>query len=126
MRFYGLLDRMMPEPGSYAALDLIGQSLLRDACLAGTKHALRTAESQSRVLVFVMGSTTPFLNEEFQYLRWDITDRVVNGSPVWAAAAAGSGGGNLGMYLHRNIIGNMMVSKDARCGNDMGFLQIMY
>jgi hypothetical protein len=44
------------------------------------------------VLVFVMGSTTPFLTEKFQDSRWVITDRV-NGSPVWAAE-----GGELFMY----------------------------
>jgi hypothetical protein len=36
-------------------------------------------------VVFEMGSTTPFLDEDFQDLRWVITERVVNGSPVWAA-----------------------------------------
>jgi hypothetical protein len=38
-RFYGLLDRMMPEPeppGPYAALDFLGQSLLKRACFAGS------------------------------------------------------------------------------------------
>jgi hypothetical protein len=120
-RFYGLLDRMMP----YRAQERIGQSLVQRACLTGKKRDIQTAMAQVRVLVFDMGSTTPFLTEEFQDVRWVITDRVVNSSPVWAAAA-GSGGGNIGMYLHRNTIGNMMVSKDARCGNDKGFLQNMF
>ena len=90
--FYGLLDRMMP----YHAQELIGRALLRRACLGGTETELRTAVAQTRGLVFEMGSTTPFLTDEFQDLRWVITDRVVNGSPVWAA-----GGGVLFMY--RNV-----------------------
>jgi hypothetical protein len=59
--FYGLLNRMMPEPepGPYAALDLIGQFLLKRACLAGTARAMRTAMAQSRVLVFKMGAPRP-------------------------------------------------------------------
>jgi hypothetical protein len=80
LAFYGLLDRMMP----YHAQDLIGKSLLKRACLAGTKLALQTAVDQTHALVFEMGSSTPFLYEEFQDLLWVITDRVVNGSPVWA------------------------------------------
>jgi hypothetical protein len=65
VRFYGLLDYMMPEPkpkpepGHYAALDLIGQFLLKRACLAGTARAMRTAMAQSRVLVFKMGAPRP-------------------------------------------------------------------
>jgi hypothetical protein len=121
-RFYGLLNRMM----HFLVQERIGQELLKRACLTRKARDILTAMAQVRVLAFDMESTTPFLTDEFQAVRWVITDRVVNGSPVWAAAAAGSGGGNLGMYLHRNIIGNMMVSKDARCGNDMGFLQNMY
>jgi hypothetical protein len=80
LEFYGLLDRVMP----YCAQELIGQSLLKRACLAGTKLALQTAVDQTHALVFEMGSATPFLYEEFQDLLWVITDRVVNGSPVWA------------------------------------------
>ena len=86
LQFYGLLDRMMPEPSPYLAQELIGQSLLKRACLAGTKPALQTAVAQSGALVFEVGSTTPFLNEVYQDLRFVSTDRVVNGSPVWAAA----------------------------------------
>ena len=68
-----------------AAADFIGQSLLKRACLAGTERELRTAVAVNRVLVFVMGSTTPFFTDNLQDSRWVITDRVVNGSPVWAA-----------------------------------------
>jgi len=35
--------------------------------------------------VFEMGSTTPWLVDQFQDLRYVITDRVINGAPVWAA-----------------------------------------
>ena len=71
LAFYGLLDRALP----YHAQDLVGQALLKRACFAGTARALRTAVAVNRVLVFEMGSTTPFLTEKFQDLRWVITDR---------------------------------------------------
>ena len=58
---------------------------MKRACLDGTARALRTAVAVNRALVFVMGSTTPFLDGKFQDSRWVITDRIVNGSPVWAA-----------------------------------------
>jgi hypothetical protein len=111
LNFYGLLDRVMPEepePGPYAALDLLGQSLLKRACFADTERALRTAMAQSRVLVFVMGSTTPFLNEKFQDLRWVITDRVVCGSPVWAEE-----GGE--WFMYRGVNDKMMISIESDC-----------
>jgi hypothetical protein len=79
LEYFGLLDRMLP----YQAQERVGQSLLRGACVDGTKRALETAVAQARALVFEMGSTTPFLAEKFQDLRWVITDRVVNGSPVF-------------------------------------------
>jgi hypothetical protein len=41
--------------------------------------------AQACVLVFDLGSTTPFLKDEIQDLRFVITDRVVNDEPVWAA-----------------------------------------
>jgi hypothetical protein len=83
LQFYGLLDRMMP----YYVQDRVGQALLQRACLAGTQPELRTAVAQARELVFEIGSTTPFLTDEFQDLRFVITDRMVNGSPVWAASS---------------------------------------
>jgi hypothetical protein len=83
LQFYGLLDRMMP----YYAQERVGQALLQRACFAGTNHELQTAVAQARVLVFEIGSTTPFLTDEFQDLRFVISDRVVNGSPVWAASS---------------------------------------
>ena len=79
MKFYGLLDRIMP----HHAQERVGQALLRRACLAGTEHELRAAVAQTRALVFEIGSTTPFLTERFQDLRFIITGHVVNGSPVW-------------------------------------------
>ena len=106
LAYFGLLDRMLPGP--YQAQERVGQSLLRGACVDGTRRALETAVAQARALVFEMGSATPFLNEEYQDLRWVITDRVVNGSPVWAAV-----GGKYFMY--RNSQQNMIVSLEARC-----------
>jgi hypothetical protein len=100
LEFYGLLDRVMP----YYEQERIGQSLLKRACLAGTigtKLALQTAVALSGALVFEMGSSTPFLSEEFQDLRFVITDRIVNGSPVWAAV-----GGERFMFRNAN---NMMM-----------------
>jgi hypothetical protein len=64
--------------------------------------------AQSRALVFVMGSTTPFLKETFQELRWVITDRVVNGSPVWAAE-----GGR--WFMYRSVDNRMMISIESAC-----------
>ena len=43
------------------------------------------AVATARALVIEMGSTTPWLKDEFQDLRYVITGRVVNGAPVWAA-----------------------------------------
>jgi hypothetical protein len=111
--FYGLLDRMMP----YHAQELIGRALLWRACLGGTRIELRTAVAQTRGLVFEMGSTAPFLTDEFQDLRWVITDRVVNGSPVWAAE-----GGKLFMYS--DVANKTTISDEANCaeGSDRGHM----
>jgi hypothetical protein len=113
--FYGLLDRMMPGP--YVALDLIGKSLLQRACLAGTERALRTAVDTNRALVFVMGITTPFLNERFQDLRWVITDRVVNGSPVWAAVGRE-------WFMFRAVDSRMIINSQSVCaeGSAYGYI----
>jgi hypothetical protein len=111
--FYGLLDLMFPcRP--YAAQELIGEALPRAASGKGTAHALQSAMAQVRSLIFVMGSTTPFLNEEFQDLKYVITDRVVNGSPVWAAS-------NGRHFIYRGIgaygtIHEITVDGDERCG----------
>jgi hypothetical protein len=69
------------------------------------------------VLVFVMGSTTPFLTEEFQDSRWVITERVVNSSPVWAAE-----GGEL--FMHRSENKRMMISLESACavGSPRGYM----
>ena len=110
--FYGLLDRMMP----YHAQELIGRALLRRACLGGTKVELQTAVAQTCGLVFEMWSTTPFLTDEFQDLRWAITDRVVNGSPVWAAE-----GGELFMYC--DVTNAMIIGDEANCAEGVrGFM----
>jgi hypothetical protein len=115
MKFYGLLNCMKP----YYTQELVGQALLQRASLIGTKHELQTAVAQARVLVFEMGSTTPFLSAEFQNLRFIITDRVVNGSPVWAAV-----GGELCMFRTADGIGVMIGRTSGACvdGSDSGFI----
>jgi hypothetical protein len=85
-KFYGLLDRVMP----YREQELIGRSLVQAACRTGRRRDIWTAMMQARVLEFDMGSTTPFLTEEYQDSRWVITNRVVNRSPVWAAVGGES------------------------------------
>jgi hypothetical protein len=104
LEYYGLLDRMLP----YRTQERVGQSLLRRACLDGTRHALKTAVAQARGLVFEMGSTTTFLDERVQDLRWVITDRVVNGSPVWAAVDGV-------LFLYRNAQYKMTIGTESRC-----------
>jgi hypothetical protein len=111
--FYTMLDHMMP----FHAQERVGQALLQRACLAGTKCELQTAMAQSRVLTFDIGSTTPFLSDEFQDLRFVITDRVLNESPVWAAK-----GGK--WFMYRSMGGHMMIGRDTACvaGSDRGHL----
>ena len=103
--------------GSYRAQERVGQTLLLRACAAGTKRERQTAVAQARVLVFDLGSTTPFLNARFQDLRFVITDRVVNGQPVWAAVG--------GIYfMYRDTRGLMMIGNAEDCaeGNTMCFI----
>ena len=83
--FYGMLDCIDLVPSPFSAQELIGESLLKAALIKGTKIALLEALAQARALVFEMGSTTPFLRERYQNVRYAITDRVEEGSPVWAA-----------------------------------------
>ena len=104
VEFYGLLDHMMP----YHAQELIGKAILQRACRAGTKSALQTAVAQVRELVFEMGSTTPFLTDEFQDTQWSITDRVVNGRPVWAAT-----GGK--WFMYHTSTNRTKISTEAGC-----------
>jgi hypothetical protein len=106
LQFYGLLDRMMP----YYAQEQIGVALMKSACdtPGTTRRALQTAVAQARALVFDMGSTTPWLTDEFQDLRYVITDRVVNGAPMWAAE-----GGE--WFMYRAGAGTMQISNCA-CG----------
>jgi len=103
--FYGLLDRVMP----YYAQEQIGVALLKSACNTGTtKGALQTAVAMARALEFEMGSTTPWLTAKFQDLRYVITDRVVNGVPVWAAE-------NGKWFMYRAGNDNMLISVEADC-----------
>jgi hypothetical protein len=105
LQFYGLLDRVMP----YYAQGQTGVALLKSACSAGaTKRALQTAVAQARALVFDLGSTNPWLDEDFQDARYAITDRVVNGAPVWEHE-----GGERFMYRTGN--GMMMISDEESC-----------
>jgi hypothetical protein len=90
VQFYGLLRLMMPTAVPYYAQEQIGEALLRRACVAGTDHALRAAVAQARELVVEMGSTTPWLTEEFQDARYVITDDMVNDMLVWAAESGDS------------------------------------
>jgi hypothetical protein len=113
LKFYGLLDRMIP----YHAQERIGRALLRCACRAGTRRELQPAAAQARALVFEFGSTTPFLTDEFQDLQFVITDRGINGSPVWATV-----GGEL--YMSRTTRSRMMVRDESECvdGRASGFV----
>jgi len=105
LQFYGLLDRMMP----HYAQEQIGVSLLRRACISGTKQALQAAVAQARALVVQMGSTTPWLSEEFQDARYLITERMVSDVPVWAAE-------NGKYFLYVDKIGDFSISGDAPAG----------
>jgi hypothetical protein len=90
------------------AQELIAQSFLRLACVEGTKLALTAAVSQSRALVFEIGSVTPFLTDEFQDLRFVITDRVVNRWPVWAVAGSK-------WFIYRTQGGETCITDDSNC-----------
>jgi len=117
VQFYGLLRLMMPTAVPYYVQEQIGVALLRGACAAGTKGALQTAVAQARALVFEMGSTTPWLVAKYQDVRYVITDRVVNGAPVWAAE-----GGD--WFMWRDGQGQMMISNEANwaAGNSAGVI----
>jgi hypothetical protein len=94
---------------TYRAQERVGQSLLLRACVSGTsKREQQLAVAQARVLVFDLGSTTPFLKDEFQDLRFVITDRVVNGAPVWAAV-----GGV--WFMYRSVQGFMWIGDAGNC-----------
>jgi len=100
LQFYGLLDRVMP----YYAQEQIGVALLKSACNAGTNVALQTALATARLLVFEMGSVNQWVTDEFQDARYVITDRVVNGAPVWAAE-------NGECFMYRDGSGEMVISR---------------
>jgi hypothetical protein len=108
-QFYGLLRLMMPTSVPYYAEEQIGVALLQRACSAGNLCALQTAVATARALVFEMGSTTPWIIEQFQDLRYVITDRVVNGAPVWVTEDGGC-------FMYRGAAGRMFVStSEASC-----------
>jgi hypothetical protein len=96
----------------------VGQSLLRFASVDGTRRALEMAVAQARSLVFEMGSTTPFLTEKYSDLRWVITDRVENSSPVWAAVGEE-------FIMHRSNKQRMFVCDESHCA-DGSFFGVMY
>jgi hypothetical protein len=70
--------------------------------------ALQTAVATARALVFRMGSTTPWLTEVFQDLRYVITGRVVSGAPVWAAEDGEH-------FMYRDGHGEMWISDEEDC-----------
>ena len=103
---------------TYRVQERVGQSLLLRACAAGTsKREQQFAVAQARLLVFDLGSTTPFLSKRFQDLRLVITDRVVNGAPVWAAV-----GGLLFMYTC--VEGLMVISDAGSCAQGKSMASI--
>jgi len=94
---------------TYRAQERVGQSLLLRACVSGTsKREQQLAVAQAPVLVFDLGSTTPFLKDEFQDLQFVITDRVVNGAPVWVAV-----GGV--WFMYRCVAGFVRIGDAGNC-----------
>jgi len=63
-------------------------------------------------------AATPWLNDRFENLRYVITDRVVNGAPVWAAE-----GGDVFMYRGKDSL-TWWVGVEENCagGNECGFI----
>jgi hypothetical protein len=104
LNFFGLFERMMP----YHTQEMLGQALLQRACLSGTKVEQQTAVAQARALVFDIGSTTSFLRDVFQDLRFVITDRTVNKSPVWAAVDGKH-------FMYRDKHNRMQISTENHC-----------
>jgi vacuolar-type H+-ATPase subunit H len=88
VKFYGLLEYMTPNP--YSMQECVGYNLSQRARLRGTKLELQTAIDQVHALVFEIRSTTPFLVDEFQDMRFFITDSVITSSPVWKSMHDGS------------------------------------
>jgi hypothetical protein len=60
------------------------------------------------VLVFDIGTTAPYLTPELQDLRFVITERVVNGWPVWAAV-----GGK--WFMFRSTNDETCITDDSTC-----------
>ena len=122
--FYSLqveVDRRMMPCYVQEQQERIGVSLLGRACVTGTTEALQAAVAQARALVVEMGSTTPWLTEEFQDVRYAITERVVNGAPVWAAA-------NGKWFMHRSVntrrnnSRQFMITDKANLGSNRGYI----
>jgi hypothetical protein len=103
LEYYGLLDRAMP----YHAQKQVGRALLQSACLDGTKRVLKTALAQARALVFK--TKTSFLKKKYQALRWVVTDRVKNGSPVWTAPVEGGE-----LFMYRSTRKRMTVGSESQ------------
>jgi hypothetical protein len=101
LRFYGMLDHMMP----YLRTELGSRSIAQRTCCVGTAVESQTTMAHARVLSFDVMSTTPFFAHEFQNLRFVITDRVINNSPVWAEV-----GGV--WFMYRNLDAFMMIGGD--------------
>jgi hypothetical protein len=106
LEFYGLLDRMLP----YHAQEQVGRLLLQRACVAGTERELQTAVAQARALAFTFGSTTPFLKEAMQDLRFVITERMMHGSPVWEAE-----GGKWKWFMYRGADNTFSIGSASDC-----------
>ena len=83
---------------------------------AGTKRELQTAVATARALVFEMGSTTPWLTDDYQDLQYTITDRVVNGAPVWEDEDSDG-------VMYRAVDGEMKCGHEESCdaGNGPGW-----
>ena len=105
-KFYGLVDHRMTMP--YYSQEQIGVSLLERAGVAGTKKALRAAVAQARALVVEMGSTSPWLTDRFQDVRYLITDRVVNDVPVWTAEHDKN-------FMFRTVKNTLVIGDDGNC-----------
>ena len=118
VQFYGLLRLMMPTEVPYYVQERLGAALLQGACegiaLLNDAHDARNVRklqsfvAMGRAVVFEMGSATPWLTEEFQDLRYLITARVVNGSPLWAAE-----GGE--WFMFRADDGTMVIGDESHC-----------
>ena len=115
MKFYGLLERMVPmTPSPYLEQERFGRALLQHACLSGDKLELQKGMALAGALVFDMGSTTS-VTAELQDLQFTITDRVFHSWPVWAEM-----GGKWLMFCDAD--GNMMIGPECVEGQARGVM----